>query len=64
MGGKTMTRTTSSLLISAGIVLGLLLGGFALSSATAAARTSEAEKMNTEHYIELVRRDLRQENAR
>ena len=29
--------------------------------ATAAARTSEAEKKNTEHYIELVRRDLRQE---
>lgn len=56
-----MTRSTSSLIIGAGTVFGLLLGGFAISSGTAAAPPSEAERMNSEHYIELVRRDLRQE---
>lgn len=56
-----MTRSKSSLIISASTVLGLLLGGFAISPGTAAAPASEAEKMNSEHYIELVRRDLRQE---
>ena len=55
-----MSRTASSPLITAGIVFSLLLGGFALSPGSAAPRTSEAEKKNTEHYIELVRRDLRQ----
>lgn len=56
-----MIRSTSSLIISTSTVLGLLLGGFVISSGTAAAPASEAEKMNSEHYIELVRRDLRQE---
>src|SRR4051794_16805585 len=55
-----MSRTASSPLIAASIVFSLLLGGFALTPSLAATRTSEAEK-NTEHYIELVRRDLRQE---
>ncbi len=59
-----MTRSTSSLIISASTVLGLLLGGFAISPGTAAAPASEAEKMNSEHYIELVRRDLRQEKRK
>ena len=43
-----MSRTTSSPIISASIVFGLLLGGFALSSASAAPPTSEAEQKNTE----------------
>jgi len=60
MGGKTVSRTASSPLIAAGIAFSLLLGGFALSPGHAETRTSEAEKLNTEHYIELVRRDLRQ----
>ena len=56
-----MSRTASSPLIAAGVVFGLLQGGFALSPVLAAAPTSQAEKKNTEQYIELVRRDLRQE---
>ena len=64
MGGKTVSRTASSPLIAAGIVFSLLLGGFALSPGRAETRTSEAEKKNTEHYIELVRRDLRQERRK
>ena len=64
MGDKTVSRTASSPLITAGIVFSLLLGGFALSPGSAAPRTSEAEKKNTEHYIELVRRDLRQERRK
>ena len=59
--GRTVSRTTSSLIISASIVFGLLLGGFALSSVSAATRNSEAEKKNSDYYIELVRRDLRQD---
>jgi hypothetical protein len=61
MGDKTVSRTASSPLIIAGIVFGLLLGGFALSPSRAATQDSEAEKKNAEHYIELVRRDLRRE---
>ena len=61
MRGRTVSRTTSSLIISASIVFGLLLGGFALSSGSAAPRNSEAEKKNSDYYIELVRRDLRQD---
>jgi hypothetical protein len=60
MGGKTVSRTVSSPLVIAGVVFSLVLGGFALSPGYAATRSSEAEKMNTDHYIELVRRDLRQ----
>ena len=55
-----MSRTVSSPLVIAGVVFSLVLGGFALSPGHAATRSSEAEKMNTDHYIELVRRDLRQ----
>jgi hypothetical protein len=53
--------TTSSPILSASIVFSLLFGGFALSSSNAAPRNSEAEKKNTDYYIELVRRDLRQD---
>jgi hypothetical protein len=60
MGGKTVSRTVSSPLVIAGVVFSLVLGAFALSPGHAATRSSEAEKMNTDHYIELVRRDLRQ----
>lgn len=56
-----MSRTTSSLIIRAGTVLGLVIGGFTISPSTAATQTSEAEKLNSEHYIELVRRDVRQD---
>ena len=56
-----MSHTTSSPIISATIVFGLLLGGFALSSASAAPPTSEAEQKNKDYYIELVRRDVRQD---
>ena len=56
-----MSRTTSSPIITASIAFGLLLGGFALSSASAAPPTSEAEQKNKAYYIELVRRDVRQD---
>jgi hypothetical protein len=56
-----VNRTTSSPIISASIVFSLLFGGFALSSSNAAPRNSEAEKKSTDYYIELVRRDLRQD---
>jgi hypothetical protein len=62
MGGKTVSRTVSSPFVIAGVVFSLVLGGFALSPGHAATRSSEAEKMNTDHYIDLVRRDLRQES--
>jgi hypothetical protein len=65
MGNRAESHTASSPLITAGIVVGLLLGGFALSPAIAAPQAAEAEKTaekkNAEHYIELVRRDLRQD---
>jgi len=56
-----VSHTTSSPIISATIVFGLLLGGFALSSASAAPPNSEAEQKNKDYYIELVRRDVRQD---
>jgi hypothetical protein len=56
-----MSRTASSPLIAAGVVFSLLQGILALTPTPAAAQTSQAEKKNTEQYIELVRRDLRQE---
>jgi hypothetical protein len=61
MRGRTVSHTTSSPIISATIVFGLLLGGFALSSASAAPATSEAEQKNKDFYIDLVRRDVRQD---
>jgi len=61
MRGKAVSHTTSSPIISATIVFGLLLGGFALSSASAAPPNSEAEQKNKAYYIELVRRDVRQD---
>jgi len=62
--GKTMSRTASSPLIAAGVVFSLLQGILALTPAPATAQTSQAEKKNTEQYIELVRRDLRQEKRK
>jgi hypothetical protein len=59
--GGTVSRTTSYPFISASIVLGLLLGGFALSPGSAASRDSAAEKKNTDYYIDLVRQDVRKE---
>jgi hypothetical protein len=56
-----VSRTTSYPFISASIVFGVLLAGVALSSAGAAPPTSEAEKKNTDYYIELVRQDVRKE---
>jgi len=56
-----VSRTTSSPIITASIAFGLLLGGFTLSTGSAAPRNSEAEKKNSDYYIELVRRDVRQE---
>jgi hypothetical protein len=56
-----MNRTTSSPLIAAGVVFCLLQGILALTPALAVAQTSQAEKKNTEQYIELARRDLRQQ---
>ena len=56
-----MSRVTFRPIVSASILFSLLLGGVAISSGTAATRTTEAEKKNTEYYIELVRRDLRQD---
>jgi hypothetical protein len=56
-----VSHTTSSPIISATIVFGLLLGGFALSSASAAPPNSAAEQKNKDYYIELVRRDVRQD---
>jgi hypothetical protein len=61
MRGGTVSRTTTYPFISASIVFGLLLGGFALSPVSAASRDSEAEKKNSDYYIELVRRDVRQD---
>jgi hypothetical protein len=55
MGGKTVSRTVSSPLVIAGVVFSLVLGGFALSPGHAATRSSEAEKMNTDHYITPIR---------
>jgi hypothetical protein len=62
--GKTMSRTASSPLIAASVVFSLLQGILALTPAPATAQTSQAEKKNTEQYIELVRRDLRQEKRK
>jgi hypothetical protein len=59
--GKIMSRTASSPLIAAGVVFSLLQGIMALTPALAASQTSQAEKKNTDQYVELVRRDLRQE---
>src|SRR3954447_20112327 len=56
-----MNRTTSSPLIAASVVFCLLQGILALTPAPAVAQTSQAEKKNTEQYIELARRDLRQQ---
>ena len=56
-----MSRTASSPLIAAGVVFSLLQGIMALTPALAASQTSQAEQKNTDQYIELVRRDLRQE---
>ena len=56
-----MSHTTSSPLISARSLFGLLLGGFAISPGSAAPPTSEAEQKNKDYYIELVRRDVRQD---
>ncbi|UEM19770.1 hypothetical protein JL100_022185 [Skermanella mucosa] len=65
MGNRAESCTWSSPLITAGIVVSLFLGGFALSPTIAAPRTAEtektADKKNAEQYIELVRRDLRQD---
>jgi len=61
MRGGIVSRTTSSPFLSATIAFGLLLGGFALSPVSAAPPNSEAEQKNKEHYIELVRRDVRQD---
>jgi hypothetical protein len=54
-------RIASCPIITASIVVSLLFGGFALSPSNAAPPNSEAEKKNTDYYIELVRRDLRQD---
>src|SRR3954468_10119711 len=59
--GKIMSHTASSPLIAAGVVFSLLQGIMALTPALAASQTSQAEQKNTDQYIELVRRDLRQE---
>jgi hypothetical protein len=59
--GGTVSRTTSYPFISASIVFGLLLGAFAMSPGSAASRDSEAEKKNSDYYIELVRQDVRQD---
>jgi hypothetical protein len=61
MRGGAVSRTTTYPFISASIVFGLLLGGFALSPVSAASRDSAAEKKNSDYYIELVRRDVRQD---
>ena len=56
-----MSRTTSSLIIAASIVFSLLQGVMALTPALAASQNSQAEQKNTDHYVELVRRDVRQD---
>jgi hypothetical protein len=61
MRGGIVSRTTTYPFISATIVFGLLMGGFTLPSASAATPNSEAEQKNKAYYIELVRRDVRQD---
>ena len=61
MRGGTVSRATSYPFISASIVSVLLLGGLTLSTGSAAPPSSEAQKKNSDYYIELVRRDVRQD---
>ncbi|EWY36322.1 hypothetical protein N825_28680 [Skermanella stibiiresistens SB22] len=56
-----MSRATSYPFISASIVSVLLLGGLTMSTGSAAPPSSEAQKKNSDYYIELVRRDVRQD---
>ena len=56
-----MSRTASFPLIITGIALSLFLGGFSISPGSAAPPTNEAEQKNKDFYIELVRRDVRQD---
>jgi hypothetical protein len=60
-GGETVSRTASFPLIITGFAFSLLLGGLAISPGSAAPPTSEAEQKNKDFYIELVRRDVRQD---
>jgi hypothetical protein len=60
-GGKTVSRTASFPLIITGIALSLFLSGFSISPGSAAPPTSAAEQKNKDFYIDLVRRDVRQD---
>jgi hypothetical protein len=60
-GGKTVNLTASFSRAITGIALSLFLGGFSISPGSAAPSTNEAEQKNKDFYIELVRRDVRQD---